>query len=174
MKKVLSVVLSVLMVLTLSFASATAFAASVNSPGEEDTKGKITNVVGQVNGKTTKDVEITPDEDNDRMFTFTYTGDGELVGWEFPGMVEGEDYEIVSEEGDAITIRVFDEYEGEVIANAIVNTPEEEEEEETTTAKKNEEKTSPKTGAVAASGIAVMGAGVAILAAAKKKEEDAE
>ena len=81
-------------------------------------------------------------------------------------MTEGVDYEIIREKGDSITILVSAEYDGEVIANAIVK-------EATTkeTTKKNKKEKSPKTGAASLAGIAAMGAGAAILTALKKKED---
>ena len=51
---------------------------------------------------------------------FAIAGDGTVIGWEFENMVEGRDYEILSETDNSITIRVFDTYSGNVIANAIV------------------------------------------------------
>ena len=174
MKKILSVVLSLVMLFSVGAISVNAFAA-VGSV--EETKGAI-EIVTEVNGKPSDDITHATDPDEPRKITFTYTGDGELIGWEFPGMVEGTDYTIVSEDGNAITILVADAYAGEVIANAIVN--EDEEEEETTTKKetttkattvKSESTKSPKTGAAASAGLLAMGAGAAILTALKKKED---
>lgn len=164
MKKLLSVLIAVAMVVAMSFTALTAFA--VDSPGKDDKDG-ITKITVQVNGKTTKDVTYERDEDNKRIITFTYDGDGELQGWEFPGMEEGKDYVIVSQDGNSITIEVSEDYVGEVIANAIVK-----EEQPTNPAKPDDGKKSPKTGVAAAAGIAAMGAGIAILAASKKKEND--
>ena len=173
MKKILSVVLSLVMLFSVGAISVNAFAA-VGSV--EETKGAI-EIVTEVNGKPSDDITHATDPDEPRKMTFTYKGDGELIGWEFPGMVEGTDYTIVSEDGNAITILVADAYAGEVIASAIVN--EEEEEEETTkketttkaTTVKSESTKSPKTGAAASAGLLAMGAGAAILTALKKKED---
>lgn len=170
MKKVLSIVLSVVMLISVGVLSVTAFAADVASPGKDDTTDKITGISVQVNGKTSKDITVDRDGTS-RVITFTYDGDGNLVGWEFPGMTEGKDYTIVEEKDNYITIEVSEDYEGEVIANAII----EDEEEETTkksSTKKNKGGTSPKTGVSAAAGIAAMGAGAAVLTALKKKEEE--
>ncbi len=160
MKKVMSIVLSLVMILAVNSVAFSALAAgTVVSPGE------ITNVTGKVNGKESDDVDIK--NPNPREYTFTYTGDGTVVGWEFEDMVEGKDYEIIYESDDLtkVTIRVFPEYEGDVVANAIV------EFDTSSGTSKDKSKTSPKTGAAAAAGIAAMGAGVAILGALKKKED---
>lgn len=172
MRKVLSVILSLVMILSVGAMSVSAFAADVASPGKEDTQDKITGVTVTVNGKTTKDITVDRDG-NSRVITFTYDGDGKLIGWEFPGMTEGKDYKIIEQKDNYITIEVSEDYEGEVIANAIVEDEEEEEEEETTKkTSKNKSGTSPKTGASVAAGIAAMGAGAAILTALKKKEDE--
>ena len=167
MKKVLSVILSLVMVLSVGALSVSAIAAPVASPGKPDTGDKITGITTEVNGKTSKEVEVDRDGTS-RVITFTYTGDGKLIGWEFPGMKEGKDYKIIEQKDNYITIEVSEDYEGEVIANAIVEDEEEEEKE----AKKNKSGTSPKTGASVAAGIAAMGAGAAILTALKKKEDE--
>jgi hypothetical protein len=165
MKKIVSIILAVAMVLALSLTAFTALAA-VESPGKDDKDG-ITKITVQVNGKDTTEVEYERDEDNKRIITFTYTGDGDLQGWEFPGMEEGKDYVIVSQDGDTITIEVSEDYVGEVIANAIVD----EQGEKKPTAKPDDGKKSPKTG-IAATGILAMGAGAAVLALSKKKREN--
>ena len=156
MKKLVSIILSVLMVVAVAAASMTAFAVAVESPEK-----KPTTVITEVNGKPSKSVTYTQDNDSPRVYTFTYTGKGKLIGWEFPGMVEGQDYKITSQKGNSITIEVSDDYDGDVIANAIV-------EEATTPSNDNK---SPKTGASLA-GVAAMGAGAAILAISKKRKND--
>lgn len=163
MKKILSVLLSVMMIFAVGMGTTcVAMAETVKSPGSID----VTRPVRvEVNGNTSKDVTYDVDETNPLKFTFTYDGDGKLIGWEFPNMIEGVDYEITVEEGNVITIVVYDSYEGTVVANAIV------EEKETTTKKpnKNDEPTSPETGVFTATGLGVAGAGAAILVALKKK-----
>ncbi len=164
MKKIISVVLSILMLISVASASSVVFAAGGNVQSiESTTKANKINV--EVNGNETNDVIYEKDPTDPTKITFTYTGDGELQGWEFPGMTEGVDYKIISEDGNSITIQLLNGYDGPVTANAIVK--------ETTTKKKkdNEKKKSPKTGAVSASAVAVAGAGVAILAAMKKRED---
>ena len=168
MKKLLSIVLSAVMLLTVSVASVTAFAATNGSI--ETTAPANLNVTVQVNGKTTKEITFERDKDNDRVITFTYSGSGKLIGWEFPGLTEGKDYRIISDSNasNPITIEIINGYDGEVIANAII-------EEETTPAttvapEKNNDKVSPQTGAAFA-GIVAMGTGAAILAATRRKRD---
>jgi hypothetical protein len=120
-------------------------------------------------------IDYEKDEDN-REITFTYTGDGKVTDWEFPGMTLGVDYEIVERGDNWIKIRISEDYDGDVIADAIVEEPTSEETtlpESTTaeTTKKNEDQKSPATGASVAAGVAAMGAGAAILAALKRKND---
>ena len=171
MKKLLSIILSAVMLLTVSVASVSAFAATNSSI--ETTAPANLNITVQVNGKTTKEITFERDKDNDRVITFTYNGDGKLIGWEFPGLVEGQDYIILSDGSDSnpITIEIINGYEGDVIANAIVEEETSAPAESTTAAPaKDDAKVSPKTGAAAA-GVVAMGAGVAILAASRRKRD---
>ncbi|MBQ7202936.1 MAG: hypothetical protein IJS03_02835 [Eubacterium sp.] len=166
MKKVFSIAISALLVISIALISATTVFAAVASPVKptKPTKPPVT----EVNGQTSDDVTYKYENEEHTIITFTYTGDGELKGWEFPGMVEGEDYEIISEDGNSITIRLLNDYDGSVVANAIV---EEEGSTKAETTKKNGDEKSPKTGAAAATGIVMLGAGAAVLAALKRKEQ---
>ncbi|MBR6391744.1 MAG: hypothetical protein IKS12_00525 [Eubacterium sp.] len=167
MKKLLSIVLSLVMLCSVSVATVNAFAeGGVGSIETTTTQNKI---VLEVNGKASADVSYEKDPENPKKITFTYDGDGELIGWEFPGMREGVDYEILREKGNDITILVAPTYRDTVTANAIVREPSSRKPTETT--KKNDKEKSPKTGAASAAGIAAMGAGAAILTALKKKED---
>ncbi|MBQ9227797.1 MAG: hypothetical protein IJ168_03100 [Eubacterium sp.] len=156
MKKILSVVLSLVMLIAVGAIAMTAFGETVVSPTTKEP-----NVITEVNGKPSKAVTYTKDSDSPRVYTFTYTGTGKLIGWEFPGMVEGKDYKITSQKGNSITIEVSDDYEGDIIANAIVEEAVE----------PSPSPVSPKTGASLA-GVAAMGAGAAILAISKKRKND--
>mgnify|MGYP002135164704 CR=1 FL=1 len=82
---------------------------------------------------------------------------------------EGIDNSDVAEDGNTITIQLINGYEGDVIGNAIVKF-----QGETTTKKaprKDKKSRSPKTGATMATGLALAGAGAAVLAAMKKKQD---
>lgn len=165
MKKFISIVLSMIMAISvMTMASIPAMAAV--SP-QTTTSSKVIN--GQVNGSTSAEVTYTPDSNDPNKVTFSYNGTGDFDHWEFPGLTEGVDYEIISEDGNPITIKILNP-DADIVANAIVKG-------ESTTKKKPGKKdngsTSPKTGAMTAAGIAVAGAGFAILAALKK-DEDAE
>ena len=84
-------------------------------------------------------------------------------------MTEGKDYKVISVDGNTITIQLINGYEGDVIGNAIVNF-----QGETTTKRaprKDNKSNSPKTGATMATGLALAGAGAAVLAAMKKKQD---
>ena len=168
MKKIISILLSVVMLVSVSAAAVNVF-ADVESQETTKTSSKVT---VEVNGNTSKDVTYQSDPDDPATITFTYNGDGSLEGWEFDGMVEGVDYEIVSEDGDSITIRLLNDYDGDITANAIVD--EGEETTKATTTKKSSDSgkgKSPKTGAATATGLAAAGAGAAILLALRKRED---
>lgn len=176
MKKFISVILSVIIAASVcSVAIIPAMAKTYASPGDVTKPIKI---VVEVNGSVSSDVVYEIDKDDPSVITFTYIGDGTIIGWEFPGMELGVDYEVVSEDEDhkSITIQLIEDsegdyvYDGDVTASAIVKGAQ-----KTTKADaddKDKNPTSPKTGAVSAAGIAVAGAGVAILAALKKKDEE--
>ena len=163
MKKVISILLSVVMLVTLSVSAVSVFAEdNVLSPESTTKSNKIT---VEVNGNESNDVTYEKDPTDPTKITFTYTGDGELEGWEFPGMTEGVDYKIISEDGDSITIQLLNGYDGPVIANAIVK-------DDSGKKKSNDKKKSPRTGAAAVSVAAAAGVGVAMLAALKRKSDE--
>lgn len=167
MKKLLSIVLAIMMIFAVSASATAAMAATVNSI---ESTSKASSTIGKVNGQVSNDVIYERDPENPNIITFTYIGSGEITGWEFPGMVEGVDYSIVSEDGNTITIELLNGYNGDIIGDAQVDF---EEEGESTTKKASTGKsTSPDTGAVAATGLAAAGIGAAILAAVKKNDAE--
>ncbi len=169
MKKILSILLAAMLAFSaLGATSMMAFAASNTVVSPESTT-RDNDKIGQVNGKVSDDVSYEVDPTDPNKITFTYTGDGEFQYWKFPGMTEGKDYKVVSQDGDSVTIQLLNDYAGEVIGNAIVEFAS-----ETTTkkaAKKDNKSSSPKTGASMATGLALAGAGAAVLAAMKKKQD---
>lgn len=173
MKKIISLVLSLVMAISVgAMATIPAMAKDVVSPHSTT---KAVDISTKVNGSTSKDITFNRDKDDENVITFTYNGNGNLTGWEFPGMKEGKDYVVTSEEGNSITIELINGYDGKVVANALVDNGSETTKGNKETTKKTDKKsTSPKTGAVSAAGIAVAGAGVAMLAALKKKSSDEE
>lgn len=168
MKKLISVILSIMMAVSMLAVTAVPAMAAVVSP---ESTTKQASIVVEVNGSTSNDVTYTKDPTDPNKITFTYDGDGALKNWDFPGLVEGVDYEIVSEDDNSITIVLLNDYTGEVRANAILEEASEATTKAGTTAKKDKGSTSPNTGVVSATGVAVAGAGVAILAALKKKND---
>ncbi|MBR2100493.1 MAG: hypothetical protein IJ927_04115 [Eubacterium sp.] len=160
MKKIISIVLSLVMLVSASALTINAF-AEVQSPSSVTPGSKIT---VEVNGNTSKDVTYKADPDDPAIITFTYTGTGTLEGWEFNGMVEGVDYQVVSKDGNSITIELLNGYNSDIDANALVDKDSE-------GTKGNGKGKSPKTGAAAATGLAAAGAGAAILLALKKRED---
>ncbi len=164
MKKFISIVISVIMAVS-AMTMATIPALAAQSP-QSTTQSRVVSV--EVNGSSSTEVTYSPDSNDPNNMTFTYTGTYDLEGWEFPGLVEGVDYDILSQEGNSITIVIYNE-DANVIANALVSKSEE----PTKPTKPDNGPTSPDTGAMTAAGIAVAGAGVAILAALKK-DKDAE
>lgn len=171
MKKLLSIVLaSMLAFSAVSMTTISAFAESATVASPEKTTIAV-DKIGQVNGQNSDDVTYTVDPTDPTKITFTYTGDGTMNSWEFPGLTEGKDYVIISEDGNSITIQLLNNNASKVIANAIVDFDEEETPTEKTTAKKSKSNESPDTGASVAAGIALAGAGAAVLVALKKKQD---
>lgn len=175
MKKLLSVLLAAMMAFAaVSVTTISAFAADTNVSSPETTVLTIEKI-GYVNGVASKLVTYSAAENDPTQITFTYTGSGKLVGWEFPELTEDKEYEVVSEEGNSITVQLINGYTGRVIANAIVEengTTGTAEVTEATTAKKSESSESPATGSAAAAGIALAGAGAAVLIALRKKDAE--
>lgn len=169
MKKILSVMLSIVMAVSVcAVATIPAMATTVNS--KEDVT-QASNIKVEVNGGATTDVTFKEDTTDPSKITFTYTGSGKLEGWTFVGLVEGVDYEVVSTSKNPITIVLLNNKTAadvDVIANAIVKT--EDSTEKTTVKDKDNGNKSPNTGATM-SGVLVAGAGVAMLAALKKKSK---
>lgn len=181
MKKLLSIVLSVIMAVSaLAVSAVPAMAAdTVKSPTATTVANKKPTL--QVNGVETKtDIKYTPDGNNSTKITFTYVGEGTLIGWEENledlGLVEGTDYTIVQNEDGSLTIEfisdeAIDAWEnGEVIVNALV-----EFDKETTTGKGNKGNKSPKTGASMTAvfgGVAAACACAAVLKASKKRDAE--
>lgn len=163
MKKFISIILSVMMVLSLGAISVMPVMAATVSSEEPVNPGVVT---GQVNGQNSNDVSFVVSPANPMEFTFTYGGNYEFLGWEFNGLETG-DYTVVSENGKTITIQLTASGATKnFVANAKVNAPAPT---PTPTPDKDDTSKSPSTG-VAMGGIAVAGAGVAMLAALKKKD----
>ena len=158
MKKLVSILLSVLMVVAVCAMSVSAFALD---PVVSPSRDKDITIITEVNGKPSKDVTSEQDKDNPRVYTFTYTGKGNFVRWEFPGSEEGKQYKIISKDGKTITVEILEGWYGDFTVNAIVEGA----------PSPSPSPVSPGTGATAL-GVAAMGAGAAIIAAVKRRKND--
>lgn len=164
MKKLVSAVLSVIMVLSVCCcACLPVMAADINviSPGDID----YVDVVVKVNGKESMDVVFERDPENPNEITFTYDGTGNVDGWEFEPAVDGSKVTIVKQEGNKITIKVDGVSVDKVVANAIVKDAD-------SGKQPTDDNKSPATGAAAATGLVVAGIGVAILSLTKKRDAE--
>lgn len=188
MKKLLSIILSAIMAVSMCTAFALpVLAADVKSPTAATLQNDKATVT--VNGENKQGVVYSPSSTNPNEITFKYDGDGTLTGWENNlaalGLVEGTDFKLAQNADGSLTITFISQNAvtqwnaGKVSVNALVDFEEEtseeviEEEEETT--KKNDSSKSPSTGAstaVLAGSIAAAGAGIAVLAASKKRDAE--
>lgn len=184
MKKLLSVILAAVMTISVFALSVMpAMAADVQSPTASTAvnKGPIT----QVNGVNNfKDVVFSKDSNKTGAVTFTYTGEGTLKGWEENmtalGFTKGEDYTAVQNKDGSFTITFLNEdaiaafENGDLIVNAIVDMGNGTTS-VTASTKKNDSSKSPATGistAAIAGSVAIMGAGIAVLSATKKRDAE--
>ena len=178
-----------MMAISMFAVSVPAMAENVSSPAAvtiADGKVKTT-----VNGKERQGVTYKINASKPNEVTFTYNGKGTLKSWSDNlsslGLVEGTDYTITVNKDGSETISFISRKavtawnNGSVVVNAVVDFDEattkasKESKEKTTKAKKNTSSKSPATGAssaVLAGGVAAAGAGIAVLAAMKKKEND--
>ena len=173
MKKLISIALSVIMLISVGAVSAITAMAGVSSPGQSEVTTKPLSerepVIITVNSNKSDEVSYTKDN---YKYTFVYSGDSEVTGWEFPGMIEDVDYYILSMSADKTKVVIELTESGinkQVKANALVKDAASETEEEEVDDDDNSG-TSPATGAAMA-GIAIAGAGVAMLVASKRKND---
>lgn len=187
MKKLLSVILSIMMVAAISTSFAMqAMAADVNVYSPQGTAISHSVSAPRVNKAASNQIKGTPVANGSNQITFTYTGTGELTGWQIidangnvVALNEGAaaaTYKVISLNENSITIEVLDwdawETPDGYTVNAVVT--------ETTTAASgtpadtNTSSTSPSTGvaSVAFASVAAAGAGVAALALLKKKDAE--
>lgn len=173
MKKLVSVLLSVMMIMAVGVMSVVPAMAAVSSNITVGSGDQKFTASGAVNGQpTTSDVTIKVDENNPFEVRFDYVGKDELVDWEIIGLEDGE-YTIVKKDGNTLIIRVDASVAAakkDFTANAITKKTSGSTD-TTKPSKNNTDKgsTSPSTGASVA-GIAAAGAGVALLTALKKKD----
>ena len=125
MKKFISIALSAVMLISAGAISAMpVMAAGVSSPGSSEvtTKPAVDTepVVITVNSGKSSDVTYTKE---DYKYTFSYSGKGEVIDWEFPNMVEGVDYSVLSmsDDNSKIVIELTESgKQKKLVANAVV------------------------------------------------------
>lgn len=173
MKKLISVLLSIMMIVAVGAMSVVPAMAANSSNITVGSGDQTFTASGAVNGQpTTSDVTIKVSDSDSYEVRFDYVGKEEFLRWEIVGLEEGE-YTIVKKEGTTLIIKVnpsVAESKREFTANAI--TKKSANSGSTTkpsTGNTDKSGTSPSTGASVA-GVAVAGAGVALLTALKKKD----
>ena len=173
MKKLISVLLSIMMIVAVGAMSVVPAMAANSSNITVGSGDQTFTASGAVNGQpTTSDVTIKVSDSDSYEVRFDYVGKEEFLRWEIIGLEEGE-YTIVKKEGTTLIIKVnpsVAESKREFTANAI--TKKSANSGSTTkpsTGNTDKSGTSPSTGASVA-GVAVAGAGVALLTALKKKD----
>lgn len=173
MKKLISVLLSIMMIVAVGAMSVVPAMAANSSNITVGSGDQAFTASGAVNGQlTTSDVTIKVSDSDSYEVRFDYVGKEEFLRWEIIGLEEGE-YTIVKKEGTTLIIKVnpsVAEAKREFTANAI--TKKSANSGSTTkpsTGNTDKSGTSPSTGASVA-GVAVAGAGVALLTALKKKD----
>lgn len=169
MKKLISIMLCVMMLIGVCSATTAVAYAAKNPIYSPETTVKHVQITVTLNGESSNHTEYKHDKDNDKVITFTYTGNGTLIGWDFdnnnPPLVEGVDYRIISQDENSITIELLGDYAGQNFwVNAIDDNP------NPSTSKRNESQKSPDTGS-AVLGLGVMLAGSTILVATRKKHK---
>lgn len=195
MKKIISLLIATMMAVSMMAISALpAMAATVNSPTAatlQEGKAQTT-----VNGETKQGVTYTVNKTKTSEVSFSYNGEGTFKSWSDNlsslGLAEGTDYTKTVNADNTITLTFVSQKaitawnDGKVIVNAVVEfattteatTKEDTTDAEETTkkaAKKNNSSKSPATGvstSAMAGIIATVGAGFAVMAATKKKDND--
>lgn len=172
MKKFLSVVLSLMMVLSVGLGATSVMAATaINGSQETTEQGEDVVIAGvRVNGKNSSKVTYKKDATNKRIVTFTYEGSGTVDAWEYYDendklLVEGKDYIVLEKTENSIKVQFVEVFKGKVFADVAVTGADDDD------PGHNGGNKSPATGAIAASGLAVAGLGVAVLASMKRKND---
>lgn len=173
MKKFISIILAVIMsvsVLTANVMPCYAVWIGSIEEADKDIVIKVTvNGIDSIHGE----YENLTGEDKDNgyyaVIDFVYTGDKTVLYWELKDLVEGVDYIILEDNGTSIKVAIIKDGIDDIWANVVTTDPEEE---STTGNKKpNKDRTSPDTGAGLMTAAVSAGAGVALLAAIKKRKQ---
>lgn len=110
MKKIVSILIAFTVILSaISISTITSFAQEW-----EDIRN-VQDISPYVNEKSGGEF-YTEYDNTTQGLTITYSGEGALTDWEFPLLVEGQDYDVLSEdtENNLITIKLLAEGRGEV------------------------------------------------------------
>lgn len=178
MKKLISVLVSIIAVFAVSTAFAMPAMAAINvySPvGEVIVHEANDPTVNKTSSNQVKGAQVS---NGSNQITYIYSGDGIFKGWELvdkdgnsiPLSNNSPAYKIISNSGKTLTLEILDwsyfEAPDGYTVNAIV-------ENTTTGGNKNDSSKSPSTGAasIALASMAAAGAGAAILAVKKKDAE---
>lgn len=118
MKKIVSILIAFAVILSAILVSTiTSFAQ------EWEDRRNIQDSAGYVNGTVGGNISTEYDSATEGL-KITYVGEGTLTGWEFPLLVEGQDYDVLSEDIDnnVIIIKLLDGGRGEIpYINALVD-----------------------------------------------------
>ena len=187
MKKLVSVIISIIAAVSVCMAFAVPASAAINvySPAGVAIMHSANDPL--VNGAPSTQVSGAQQSAGSNVLVFTYSKSGDLTGWnlidstgkEIDFKLVSDACRIVSQEGNTLIIEVLDwdafESPDGYTVNAVVKTdgttaPGG----ETTTVNKDDSSTSPSTGvvSVAFAAIGAAGAGAAILALSKKKDAE--
>lgn len=181
MKKLISIIMSIVAVVAMSTAFAVPAMAAVNvySPKGEAIVHQANSPL--VNKQTSVNVSGKQQTAGSNVITFTYSGtDGTLKGWNLidknGNTIEldknSKSYKIVSQEGNTLVLEILDwdyfESPDGYTVNAVVEGASSE------ASKKDDSSKSPSTGAVsvAIASVAAAGAGAAALTLLKKKDAE--
>lgn len=118
MKKIVSILIAFAVILSaISVSTITSFAQ------EWEDRRNIQGSEGYVNGTVGGNISTEYDSATEGL-KITYSGEGTLTGWEFPLLVEGQDYDVLSEDIDnnVIIIKLLDGGRSEIpYINALVD-----------------------------------------------------
>ncbi len=103
MKKSITVFMSIVALISTMFICCQSVFAETTSKYWEP-RTNCQDSLGCINGEPGDGVNIVYNKSTD-TYTVSYDGKGKLVGWEFPTLEENTDYEVISENGNSITIK---------------------------------------------------------------------
>lgn len=119
MKKFISIFTSIIMTITLILSCSISALAETEKYWEPKPDCQdITPCVNDVEFGGEIDSSYNPSTEE---HLFTYEGEGVVTGWEFPTSKENTDYEIISQKGNSITIKLINENHELPYINALVD-----------------------------------------------------